>query len=283
MADPIISPDGKWMWTGSEWIPAAPSSPTVNTSEVKLQDSVISGDVSINSTTIVESVDAKVVEAAMMGVQSIVSNIGSDNELLHGWELNSYPVAAEEVTSHSVTRTELKKQVAKIIQSGGHIVIYPPTSHFNGTYKGVLTNQQINIRSPCLSFEIGGNPGDIIVNVSNSLPGTIVEYSAVSLDTQIGKERVLSLVDGLLAREYSIFKSDGGFSKEFAGTISYWCPYGEFPTLKKLYRSERNAIWWSDKEHEYAEQPLWITLISAIMMVGSVSFVGFLFFANPLG
>ncbi len=25
MSDPVFSPDGKWMWTGSEWIPAPPS------------------------------------------------------------------------------------------------------------------------------------------------------------------------------------------------------------------------------------------------------------------
>ena len=25
MSDPIISPDGKWMWTGDEWIPAPPT------------------------------------------------------------------------------------------------------------------------------------------------------------------------------------------------------------------------------------------------------------------
>ena len=28
MSDPIISPDGNWMWTGSEWIPAPPDSET---------------------------------------------------------------------------------------------------------------------------------------------------------------------------------------------------------------------------------------------------------------
>jgi hypothetical protein len=33
MADPIISPDGKFMWTGTEWIPAPPSSsPATNVS-----------------------------------------------------------------------------------------------------------------------------------------------------------------------------------------------------------------------------------------------------------
>ena len=30
MADPIFSPDGKWMWTGSEWIPAPPSGKPVS-------------------------------------------------------------------------------------------------------------------------------------------------------------------------------------------------------------------------------------------------------------
>ena len=29
MADPIFSPDGKWMWSGTEWIPAPPISPSV--------------------------------------------------------------------------------------------------------------------------------------------------------------------------------------------------------------------------------------------------------------
>ena len=34
MADPIISPDGEWMWTGSDWIPAPPeSSPSEKQSE----------------------------------------------------------------------------------------------------------------------------------------------------------------------------------------------------------------------------------------------------------
>jgi hypothetical protein len=28
MSDPVISPDGKFMWTGSEWIPAPPSNPS---------------------------------------------------------------------------------------------------------------------------------------------------------------------------------------------------------------------------------------------------------------
>ena len=44
MTDPVISPDGKWMWTGSEWIPATPG---VETALFSVQDSVIAGDVNI--------------------------------------------------------------------------------------------------------------------------------------------------------------------------------------------------------------------------------------------
>ena len=49
MADPVYSPDGKFMWTGKEWIPAppsgedAPNQPSEQT--INMQDSVIGGDV----------------------------------------------------------------------------------------------------------------------------------------------------------------------------------------------------------------------------------------------
>ena len=44
MTDPVISPDGKSMWTGDEWIPI-PSGPSKVS--VSLQDSVIAGDLNI--------------------------------------------------------------------------------------------------------------------------------------------------------------------------------------------------------------------------------------------
>ena len=55
-----VSPDGKWVWNGSEWIPN-----TQNT-EIQMSDSVISGDVISNQN--VSSVDSEVVKAAMTGV-----------------------------------------------------------------------------------------------------------------------------------------------------------------------------------------------------------------------
>jgi hypothetical protein len=56
MSDPVISPDGKFMWTGSEWIPAPPK-PSSQSANVSLQDSVISGDVNtiINDTDTISS------------------------------------------------------------------------------------------------------------------------------------------------------------------------------------------------------------------------------------
>ncbi len=42
MADPLFSPDGKWMWSGTEWIPAPPGQ---SGQQLNMQDSVIGGDV----------------------------------------------------------------------------------------------------------------------------------------------------------------------------------------------------------------------------------------------
>ena len=48
MSEPTMSPDGNFMWTGSEWIP-------VNTDNVatNIQDSAIAGNVTINQHNIV--------------------------------------------------------------------------------------------------------------------------------------------------------------------------------------------------------------------------------------
>ena len=60
MSDQVISPDGKWMWTGSEWIPAPPQGgETITPENVKtesnsptntISDTVIMGDYTIQQT-----------------------------------------------------------------------------------------------------------------------------------------------------------------------------------------------------------------------------------------
>jgi hypothetical protein len=44
MTDHIISPDGKFMWTGSEWIPAPPNTTTETTSSASVQGSIVKVD-----------------------------------------------------------------------------------------------------------------------------------------------------------------------------------------------------------------------------------------------
>ena len=41
MTEPVYSPDGKFMWSGSEWIPAPPK----GIQTLNMQDSVVGGDV----------------------------------------------------------------------------------------------------------------------------------------------------------------------------------------------------------------------------------------------
>lgn len=51
----MLSPDGKYLWTGTEWIPAPPTdSPTP--SMINLTDSVIAGDVTINQSVDTEQI-----------------------------------------------------------------------------------------------------------------------------------------------------------------------------------------------------------------------------------
>ena len=76
MADPIFSPDGKWMWSGSEWIPAPPTETLeekkIDTSfvdemlGVEVRDSVVMGDMNtiINDT---DSISSAVQSASKCG------------------------------------------------------------------------------------------------------------------------------------------------------------------------------------------------------------------------
>ena len=54
MSDPIMSPDGKFMWTGSEWIPAPPV-PAPASASANIVDSVVMGNVSINDTSAISN------------------------------------------------------------------------------------------------------------------------------------------------------------------------------------------------------------------------------------
>ena len=70
MSEPILSPDGNFVWDGSKWVPH-----TSNQQSMQMQDSVISGDV-VSSTTIHRS-DADVIKAAMDGVVASIKEMNT--------------------------------------------------------------------------------------------------------------------------------------------------------------------------------------------------------------
>jgi len=66
MSGPVMSPDGKFMWTGDEWVPAPPSSEGNN---ISMQDSVIGGDVVSN--TVINNDPAVVTTAVITALQQL--------------------------------------------------------------------------------------------------------------------------------------------------------------------------------------------------------------------
>ena len=78
MTDPIFSPDGKWMWTGSEWIPAPPTSASSADSTINLQDSMMSGDVNVGQNSDDASSTINLKDSAMSGDINITQNNAED-------------------------------------------------------------------------------------------------------------------------------------------------------------------------------------------------------------
>ena len=70
MSDPIFSPDGKFMWSGTEWIPAPPSGGNA----IEMKDSVIGGDV-VSNTTI--NNDPQAVTGAVISALQHMGMIGA--------------------------------------------------------------------------------------------------------------------------------------------------------------------------------------------------------------
>ena len=80
MTDHIISPDGKFMWTGSEWIPAPPTTTTETTSSasVSLQDSMVGGDIQISQSSSSPEGKVSLQDSAIGGDINITQNNAED-------------------------------------------------------------------------------------------------------------------------------------------------------------------------------------------------------------
>ena len=74
MADGTLSPDGKYMWTGSEWIPAPPNNSSeqeeTSATTLNMQDSVMSGDIVHN--TVVNNDAAAVIDGIIPKAPTVI-------------------------------------------------------------------------------------------------------------------------------------------------------------------------------------------------------------------
>jgi len=97
MPDPVISPDGKWMWTCSEWIPAPPAAEPAS---VSMQDSVIAGDVNITQNNAEDIAAAMVtaLERLRFSGQSSPSELTSSQEA----EVEQVLEMSEQLASHGI-------------------------------------------------------------------------------------------------------------------------------------------------------------------------------------
>ena len=78
MTAPVTSPDGKWIWTGSEWIPAPPTSTPTADSTVNLEDSMMSGNVDLEQNSSDASSVINLKDSAMSGDVNITQNNPED-------------------------------------------------------------------------------------------------------------------------------------------------------------------------------------------------------------
>lgn len=156
MADPVLSPDGKYMWTGSQWIPAPPTTtePAAqsNPNTYTMNDSVMSGDI-VHSTVVNNdpiAVTAAVIEA-----------------LKHLGVIDADPSATAPVPILPQEAVELPAS----FQVGDHVEYFSPTNHrwldrckvaginTDGTYKiEVPYSNAVQLKPAVI---IGTTPGTI--------------------------------------------------------------------------------------------------------------------------
>ena len=175
MTDIVYSPDGKFMWSGSEWIPVPPS----GNQTLNMQDSVVGGDV-VHNTVINNDVDA-VTSAVISALERLgIVNNHDDNEQIE--ELTEIPISPDlEVGMHveyfSPTNNSWLDRctVIKINNDGSYDVDVPKSSGIETKQGLVIGSNPGNIRRADDALELGDR---VLVNWKNYgtfFPGKIAE------------------------------------------------------------------------------------------------------------
>lgn len=147
MSAPTFSPDGKWMWNGTEWIPSPPTS----NQSVNLSDSVLSGGLNVNqnqqpSLGVVksnnqQSSSVSISDSVITG--DVIINQGLDLELIN--HINS-EISKLKIDLNSLRKgSELKKNPKNILPSDS-------TEQINALTKLVMSNES-NAQRNLLDYE----------------------------------------------------------------------------------------------------------------------------------
>ena len=144
MTDTVYSPDGKFMWSGTEWIPVPPS----GTQTLNMQDSVVGGDVVHN--TVINN-DANAVTAAVIAALQQLGVLGEN-------------------TPHQAPPTP-EIELPQSFQVGDHVEYHSPTNarwlnqckvvaiNDDGTYRVEVPKD--TVIETKLAVVIGTSPGTI--------------------------------------------------------------------------------------------------------------------------
>ena len=180
MSEPVYSPDGKFMWTGSEWIPAPPASEgTAIPSEqtLNLQDSVIGGDVVhstvINNdpTAVTAAVIAALQQMGMVNPTPAASSIPPTPEI----ELPASFSVGDHVEYHSPTNARWLDRctVVGLNDDGTYRIEVPKDGHTETKHAVVIGSAPGTIRPAAIPFRLGDR---VLVNWKNYghyYPGSI--------------------------------------------------------------------------------------------------------------
>ena len=248
MSDPVMSPDGKFMWTGSEWIPAPPtteSEPQENSEQsLNMQDSVIGGDVVhstvINNdpTAVTTAVITALQQMGMIGQTSVAPQAPPTPEI----ELPASFNVGDHVEYHSPTNERWldRCSVVGINDDGTYRIEVPKSSRVETKHAVVIGTSPGTIRPAAPPYKVGDR---VLVNWKNYgtyYPGKIatehedhsflihfddgdiednVEWSRIELLIEDSAE-VQQYVEQVSEEENELIEAFQVFDENGSGTIS---------------------------------------------------------------
>jgi Ca2+-binding EF-hand superfamily protein len=178
MSDRMLSPDGKFMWTGTEWIPAPPSS---EGNQINMQDSVMSGD--IVSNTVINNDPAVVTAAVITALQQLGmlgENTPQQSPPTPEIELPQFFQVGDHVEYHSPTNERWlnRCKVVALNDDGTYRVEVPKDSVIETKLAVVIGTSPGTIRPASVPFKQGGRVFVNWRNLGHYYPGKITSENA---------------------------------------------------------------------------------------------------------